>query len=129
MKKLLLLLCLFAAPCFAQSNGGAITATAATCPTSNTTSCVVANVPIKSTYGVIAITGTFSATLQFEASGDGGASWVAISATPSNSATAVTSTTAVGTWQVNIQGYYGLRVRCSAFTSGTAQVSINIGTH
>src|ERR1022692_558293 len=44
-------------------------------------------------------------TIQFEASGDSGITWVALSAYPSNSTTAASSTTSTGTWQANVAGY------------------------
>jgi pyruvate kinase len=45
----------------------------------------------------IQVTGTFSATLEFEASNNG-ADWVATSFIPSTTATAVEGATAVGLW-------------------------------
>lgn len=71
----------------------------------------------------IQITGTFSATLQFEGTTDG-STWAAVSVTPSSSTTTVTSATAAGLWTTSTAGLVGLRVRCSAYTSGTAVVTL-----
>jgi hypothetical protein len=67
-------------------------------------------------------------TIQFEASGDGGTSFVPLNATPSNSTTAVTSTTSTGTWQANVAGYTTVRMRMSTLVGGTTTVSINNST-
>lgn len=69
-----------------------------------------------------------SNTLQFEASGDGGTTWVALNATPSNSTTAATSTTSTGVWQANLTGYTNVRVRMSTLSGGTSTVSIVTST-
>lgn len=74
------------------------------------------------------LSGTFSATLQFEGSGNGGTSWDAVDCFPPNSATAVTSATAPGLWQCNVASLTNLRVRCSAFTSGPVVATINTST-
>jgi hypothetical protein len=67
----------------------------------------------------ITLSGTFVATLQFEASGDGGNTWDSLAAVPSGGGAAVTSAAAPGLWQVCVAGLTNLRVRCSAFTSQT----------
>jgi hypothetical protein len=75
----------------------------------------------------IGIAGTFVGTVQFEASGDGGATWYGIEAipvTPPN--TAVDSATAPGLFQICVAALTNLRARCSAFTSGTIGVTINL---
>ncbi len=76
----------------------------------------------------IVLSGTFDATLQFEGTADGGESWFAVDAFPPDSATAVTSATAPGLWQLNCAALTNLRVRCSAYTSGTINVTINTST-
>jgi hypothetical protein len=101
-----------------------LTASATSCTVSNT-ACLVYG--IDQTMGGATFTvGSNSGgnTLQFEASGDGGSTWVALNVTPSNSTTAVTSTTSTGTWQANVAGYTVVRIRCSTFVSGSAVVSI-----
>lgn len=70
----------------------------------------------------VQITGTFSGTVQFEVSMDGGTTWVSISGTPVASTTTATSATAPGMWQFDISGIELFRVRCSAYTSGSINV-------
>jgi hypothetical protein len=107
--------------CSGRACSGNITATNASCIT---TACVALNLPTNSGAATLTLTGTFSATLAFEGAGDG-KTFVALNCYPSNSVTAATSATAVGTFQCNVAGYAEIRVRCSAFTSGTAVVAIN----
>lgn len=71
----------------------------------------------------ISLSGSFTATVQFEASNDGLALtdankvWVAISGTPLNGTTAVTSATTANVWKFNVASSTDIRARCSAFTS------------
>jgi hypothetical protein len=76
----------------------------------------------------IVLSGTFDATLQFEASANGGTSWLPVACFPPNSETFVTDATGPGTWQLNVAGLTNLRVRCSAFTSGPVVATINTST-
>lgn len=76
----------------------------------------------------VQLAGTFTGTLQFEASVDGG-TFVALSMIPSSSASGeaaadVTSATAAGAWSGSCGGYRIFRVRASDWTSGTARVAI-----
>lgn len=75
----------------------------------------------------IDVSGTFSATLQFEVSVDG-THWRSAAANPAAGGAAVTSTTGAGGWQINVAGMVGVRVRCSSFSSGTAVVTLTAGT-
>ena len=68
------------------------------------------------------LSGTFTLTVQFEATVDG-ETFVALNILPSNSATAVSSTTAAGAWRANVAGYRLVRARVSAFTSGSANAT------
>lgn len=123
MKRLLLMLALLCGVASGQSLTGSITATGATCST--TAACVDLQMPSGDAgSATILVTGTWVATLQFEASVDG-ITYAAINFVPPNSTSPVTSATANGTWQGNVAGYKNVRVRCSAFTSGTAVVTIN----
>lgn len=71
----------------------------------------------------VQITGTLSATISFEATVDG-TNWVAFNMTPSNSATAAASATAVGAWSASTGAFSGIRARCSAYSSGSPVVTI-----
>lgn len=93
-----------------------------TCTTGSSAGCVVAGAVGRGGMG-IQVTGTFVGTLQFEGSVDG-TNYVAINAFPPNSTTAATSTTTTGTWQVGAGGMSYVRVRFSAYTSGSAVVSL-----
>jgi hypothetical protein len=79
--------------------------------------------PVSSDSGcVIEITGTWSGTISFEA-GAMSTRYSAINVvTPLNSV--VSSTTGNGLFRVNAGGLFGLRVRMSAFTSGSAAIII-----
>ena len=124
MKKILLILLFLAASrvTFAQQKL-VLTAAASSCTASNA-SCLVTSVDPTQGGATFTITANASGnTIQFEASGDGGTTWVAFSVTPSNSSTSVTSTTSTGTWQGNIAGYTNIRMRMSTLVSGTTTVS------
>ena len=68
------------------------------------------------------LSGTFTMTVQFEASVDG-ETFVALNMLPSNSATAASSATAAGAWRANVAGYRLVQARVSAFTSGSANAT------
>ena len=68
------------------------------------------------------LAGTFTMTVQFEATVDG-ETFVGLNMLPSNSATAVSSTTAAGAWRAKVAGYRLVRARVSAFTSGSANAT------
>tara|TARA_R110002020_G_scaffold145908_4_gene320235 strand:- start:28401 stop:28733 length:333 start_codon:yes stop_codon:yes gene_type:complete len=68
------------------------------------------------------LSGTFSATVQFEGSLDG-ATFVSVNMKPTNSATAASSATGAGVWLANITGFKLLRARVSAYTSGSASAT------
>lgn len=126
MKKLLLIpILLLAVSAHAQQKQN-LTAQSTVCQTA--ASCLA--VPVLQYQGgaTFTLTGTFSGTVQFEASGDGGTTWVALNVTPSNSSTAVSSATTAGTWQANVVGYTNVRERVSTYTSGTAVASIVVST-
>jgi hypothetical protein len=71
----------------------------------------------------IQITGTWSGTIQFEASLDG-STYKSLSVSPTNAGAAVTSATGNNVWVGQIAGINYVRVRASAFASGTAVVTI-----
>jgi len=83
----------------------------------------------------IGVAGTWTATLQFEATQDG-TNWIPIRATfaPSGGGapsfcTSIASTgTNSGVASIGCSGYSQVRVRCSAFTSGTAAITMRAAT-
>lgn len=92
--------------------------TSATCPGSG---CLVQVVEGQGAVGV-QVTGTFVGTFQFEQTVDQ-STWVAWSVSPSAGGADVTSGTGTGLWYGNVAGARQVRVRFSAYTSGTATVS------
>lgn len=70
------------------------------------------------------ITGTFVGTILFQASADGGTTWVALEAV--SGVTVGTSTTAPGDWFANIAGYTNVQAKMSPYTSGSASVRLNL---
>lgn len=94
--------------------------TSTTCPG---TGCVVVQVGTSGTIGV-QLTGTFVATTQFEKTNDA-TNWVSWSVTVNGGTTTVTSATATGYWTGSVAGATAVRVRASAYTSGTVVVTLN----
>src|SRR5271157_3392560 len=88
------------------------------------TNCLVVSLPQDEGGATLTLSGTWTGTISFEATGDGGVTWVAVNVLPLNSTSAVTSATANGTWQVNASGFTGLRMRGSAAMSGSAVATI-----
>ena len=123
MKKLLLCLWLVLGSVVAQAQtaNGLINAASTDCSTANSCVTVAPNVPTSSVG--VELTGTFAGTFQFEGT-IGGSTWVAVNATPVASTTAVTSATAAGVWQIAAAGLTGVRVRCSTYSSGAANVAL-----
>lgn len=71
----------------------------------------------------IQLSGIWTATLVFEVSLDKD-TWTTLKVNPPNSSTQVTGATANGLWSGPVAGMQALRVRCSAFTSGTISVQL-----
>ena len=73
-------------------------------------------------------TGTFSGTFVFEATIDG-VTWIAVNGYAYTggqlSSVPVASFTGIGQWGVPVSGFNQVRVRCSAYTSGTATVTLD----
>lgn len=122
MRKLLTatgLLLLLVLPSFAQK-WDTIAASNSSCVYG---ACVYLDLDRDDQYAAVQVTGTFSATLQFEASVDK-STFVAIAGLPSSGGSSATSATAVGAWQFSVAGYRQLRVRASARASGSASITI-----
>jgi len=71
----------------------------------------------------VQVTGTWAGTIQFEESVDG-TNYVSVNARTSNSGVVGVSTTANGVFRVARPGYQFFRCRSSAWTSGTATITI-----
>lgn len=123
MKRLIIILILLALARAAQAQQKTnLTAASASC---TSTSCLSVSVDPGQGGATFTITANASGnTIQFEASGDGGTTRVALNVTPSNSTTAVTSTTGTGTWQANTAGYTNVYMRMSTLSGGSTTVSI-----
>lgn len=72
---------------------------------------------------VIELTGTFVGTVIFEYTING-TDWYTMSVTVNQGTAVVTGATAVGIWTVNVAGFKAVRVRCTAFTSGTINAAL-----
>ena len=103
-----------------QRKTGTITTAGADC--SVATSCVTLSDVSRTGNGTVVVTGTWVATLQFEGTLDG-TNWFALNVQAQGSTAFVTSATANGQWSVPY-ALLGLRVRASAYTSGTATVNM-----
>jgi hypothetical protein len=120
MKRILLIAFLAAMAAVAQSydtTSAKITAAGSTCTAAN---CVLERLPSAATTVAIQLSGTFTATVQFEVSIDG-QTWSSIAANTSGD----TSATATGNWTFNVTGWPFFRVRGSAFTSGPVSVAMS----
>lgn len=129
LKRLALALVLCAVPCFAQNpqqgnSLGTLSTTTGSCGTSlvNTTSCVVLPLQKDAAAATISISGSFTGTLNFEITNHGTTGSLLM--TPQGGGTAVTSTTAPGTWQVGVAATSAIQVRASALSSGTPAIVI-----
>jgi hypothetical protein len=70
----------------------------------------------------VQLTGTFTATVQFEGTVDG-TNYVAMLASPVGSTTGATTAAAAGLWRLDTSGLTGARLNCTAYTSGTVVVT------
>lgn len=75
-------------------------------------------------YGLafLQVSGTFSATVNFEGSPDAGTTWLAIVAAPLGASDFVTTATAAGMFRVPVAGLQQLRARVSGYASGNVTV-------
>ena len=126
MKKFFLipiLLLLFSGLASAQQRAsGNLTATASTC----TAGVCVEQLAIADNSAIwVQVIGSFSATLSFEGTADS-STWFSMPGVVVADGSIATSTTGTGNWQFSVAGLSGFRVRCSAYTSGTAEVLINM---
>lgn len=97
----------------------AVSLSGTTCPGSG---CASFDIDGAGTLG-IQITGTFSGTLQFEQTIDT-TNWVSFAVVPNGLTSTVTSATGTGLWIGSSAGAVKVRIRFSAYSSGTAVVSV-----
>lgn len=71
----------------------------------------------------VQVTGTYSGTLQFEVTIDG-TNYVALPALNINTGAEATTTTGTGIFRFDVVGILMVRVRSTAWTSGTATVTV-----
>lgn len=121
MKTFLSLLLAFFLSAFASAQDQIATGniTSTTCAG---TGCVSLNVAGAGT-GALQLSGTWVATAQFEGSVDG-TNFTSLQAFPLSSSTSATSAAANGVWVFSAAGLSKVRVRASAYTSGTAVVTL-----
>lgn len=119
--KTMLVVALLAGRAEAQQPFASKTISSTTCPGAG---CLVVDVQGMGSAG-LQITGTFVGTISFNVAQDA-VNYVAVNATPNNSAIDVQSTTAPGYWTVKIPGARWLQIVFSAYTSGTAVVTTQL---
>lgn len=108
----------------AQNQIGALTAVSSGVTDCVSTNCTNLQTGERQNTISIDVTGTWSATLSFEFSRDGGTTWRALAATNAVTYAGTTSTTANGSWYIASVNFTHVRVRVTAFTSGTANVVV-----
>lgn len=74
----------------------------------------------------VQLSGTFTGTIVFEQSIDGGTTWISKTLYPAAGGVGVTSATATGQWKGAVGGETHFRARCSAFTSGPIVVDVSL---
>ncbi len=126
---LLLTLLLLSVPIFPQvppvyTITGAITAASTNC-TTTPTGCVVLDMNANGGSVIGQITGSITATIQFEGLPNGASTWVSMIGTAVDDGSTANSATAAGTWQFSTAGMSSFRMRASAFTSGPANVVLS----
>lgn len=89
---------------------------------------VMANVADASS-AAISFAGTYAGTFSFEASDDSGVTWYAIDVARSTGNVAETSTGSIANisrlWELCCSGYTNIRVKCTAYISGSATIRIS----
>lgn len=72
------------------------------------------------------VSGSFSGTLTFEATADGG-NWFSVLAALQSTGTQATTTTATGLYSLPNTGFLGIRARATSWSSGTATIAVARG--
>lgn len=125
----LVLLCLIFLSCgfcFGQIDFSISTlnATSTSCTTRNTSDHVVINT-IGFGGATFTLDGTWSGSIGFFATGDGGTTWFPLNVMPSNSTTPVTTATGDGLWQANVSAYTNVCMLMTAQTAGMVFAKIH----
>jgi len=108
----------------AWSVSNIITTNASSCPAKTNTTALVVGLPQDKGGATFDIQGTWTGTISFYMTANGGATWNAVNMMPVAATTAVTSATANGSWQRNVSGFTGLCMLSSAAMTGSATVTI-----
>ena len=108
----------------AWSVSNVITTNASSCPAKTNTTALVVGLPQDKGGATFDIQGTWTGTISFYMTANGGATWNAVNMMPVAATTAVTSATANGSWQRNVSGFTGLCMLSSATMTGSATVTI-----
>lgn len=110
-----------------QGGQSLITGTATTGSTVSLAFPVTSGAPQSQSNFVIQVSGTFVGTYAFERSADNGVTWTAVGAFIAGTQLNTSRGTLPGVFHGNVAGTTHLRVRCTAFTSGSMSVRINSG--
>lgn len=105
----------------AQSQTATLSASSTGCATAD--SCLVLNLNPSNSGGAFQLVGTFVGTVSFEGTVNGN-TWFALPVTPIAGGATATSATGTGMWQFGNAGLVSVRARISAYTSGSAEVTI-----
>src|ERR1700690_289635 len=110
---------LLALPIRAQTQSVTASLTAQSTDCTDAGACLVLNLPSNAASALIQLSGTWSATVQFEATANNGATWVSVNGAPVGGSSNATSSTGNGAWRVTASGFNSVRVRVSTYSSGT----------
>lgn len=128
MKELFLISTILAASSIVRAQGSqtaTIDVVSSACQTPN--SCLIVQIP-NGTGSATFTQSSNSGTIQFEALGGDGSTWVALNATPSNGRNPTSSSAVNGAsvWQASVAAYLAVRIRLSG--AGSATVAIATST-
>ncbi len=104
-----------------------LNASTTACGPKSTTALVVINVGGTDATGTIQLAGTFSGTVTFQASDNGGQQWASIQGQPWTGGVFVTSATSTGGWTFDVSGKTNLCAYVSSYTSGNVTASVSSG--
>ena len=108
-----------------NSLSGNLTASSTDCSAAN--ACVILLLPNGTASATIGLSGTFSGTVQFEATNaatPATSTFIAIAGFPAGQTASVTSSTSTGLWTFDATGLTALRARVSSYSSGAITANI-----